>query len=327
MKERIAVGFSGFLHYSADEIIRITQEAERLGYDSAWIAETRFVDDGLALLAGLSTVTKRMRLSNAILGHTFARTPVLLALGATTIDLLSNGRSILGLGPGASYYVSKQGVAFTKPLQALREYVLAIRQLLSGEEVTFQGDFAHVDAVKLGITPIQKHLPIFLGISGPKMLKMTGEIADGVVLNALVTPQYIKNAIKLVKEGADNAGRSMKDIEITSVIFVSMSDDRQRALNTLKPMLADYFVHQSHTARDSGLDEPTLKKIEDAWQTGGQEAAARAVPDSIVQAINVAGTPKECRVKLDEYRSAGVQVPIVFPLPPNPTRILAELIE
>lgn len=324
--ERIAVGFSGFLHYSAKDIVKTSQEAERLGYDSAWVAETRFVDDGLTLLGGLSTVTRRLRLSNAILGHTFARTPVLLALGATTIDLLSDGRSVLGLGPGALYYVSKQGVNITKPLQALREYVLAIRELLSGEEVTFHGDFVDIKAVKLGIVPIQKRLPIFLGISGPRMLRMSGEIADGVVLNGLVTPDYIRKAIELVRQGAESSGRSMKAVEVASVIYVSMSDDRQRAIDALKPTLADYFVHQSHTARDSGVDGATLKKIQDAWQRGDQTAAARAVPDSIVQAINAAGTAKECREKVDEYREAGVQLPIVFPIPPKPTKTLEELI-
>lgn len=316
-RQQIALGFSGLLYHTPQDIIRLARRAEEGNYDSVWVAETRFVGEGFIPLAVLSAVTKRVKLGNAILGHTFARTPTLTAMSCATLDLFSGGRAILGIGPGAPYLLEKQGLKTGQRLLAMREYVRVVRSLLNGEELTWRGKTVEVKGVKLQVSPVQKRIPIFMGVSGPKMLELAGEIADGVVLNALTSPEYVRNAVTIVRDSAKRAGRISDEIMIAKDIELSMDRDHSKAIDFLKPLLADYFVNQPHTVRDSGMTKEDYLRIQSASRDLGLQGAAEAVPDSVVQNVNVAGTFDECVKKLEEYRKAGVELPIIFPRPPE----------
>lgn len=291
--------------------------AETKKYESVWFAETRFAGEGLIPLASIAAHTKRIRLAPGILGHTYARSAVLTALSFVTLDIVSNGRAIVGLGPGASYYLNRQGLERSKPLATMKEYVDVLRKLMNGGIGEYSGEVVRIRDVRFQIKPVQNRIPIYLGVSGPKMLTLSGQIADGVLLNALTSPIYAMKAIGHVREGLEFANREKSSFDVAGIIYVSIDKNGTKARDVLKPLLADYFLKQPHTARDSGVSDEVLSALRSGSRVNGIEAAAKVIPDDVVSSITAAGTPEECQDKIDEYRKAGIELPVIFPLPPH----------
>jgi 5,10-methylenetetrahydromethanopterin reductase len=249
------------------------------------------------------------------------RNPAFLAATFSTLDDLAPGRVILGVGAWWDPLASKVGVSRERPLRAMREVVETVRALLAGQTVTFKGEFVQLDDVELDYVHqarAAKPVPIVIGATGDQMLRLAGEIADGVLLNYLVSPSYNQRALGLLAEGATRAGRALDDVDRPQLVVCSMDEDRTSALDAARLLVAQYLGQQPHIMKASGVPADLLEDIGRVmtWPAGPEEVrrAAALVPDEVVQLITASGTPAECRAKVNEYVEAGCTCPVLYPL-------------
>ena len=203
----------------------------------------------------------------------------------------------------------------------MRETVHVLRRLLAMENVTFHGEFHHVDGIQLDVvhgrtTP--RNVPIYIGATGMAMMELTGEIADGAVLNYLVSPKYNLEAMDALERGAKKAGRSIDEIDRPQLVICSVDYDRKRALNGVRKMITQYLGQQPHLMKASGVSQELLDEIHQVltWPATDEqiEAAMHLVPDDVVQMCTAAGSPDEVRAKVREYIDSGCTCPILYPL-------------
>jgi 5,10-methylenetetrahydromethanopterin reductase len=216
---------------------------------------------------------------------------------------------------------AKVGIDRAKPLTVMREVVNAVRGLLNNETVSYDGYFVHLDGVELDYVYQErraKDVPIYIGATGMKMMELTGEIADGAVLNYLVSPDYNKQALEHLAIGAAKAGRTLDDIDRPQLVVCSVDESHERALDNARLLVTQYLGQQPHIMKASGVPEALLDEIGKVltWPATHDQvvAASRLVPDEIVQMITASGTPDECRTKVAEYIENGCTSPILYPL-------------
>ncbi len=313
---RIGVAFSGGL--TATEIADCAERAEALGYESAWVAEGHGGDQ-FAILAACALRTRRIRLGTAI-SSVFVRTAPTIAMAAATVDELSGGRFVLGLGSSHRVQVGPEhGVEYARPLERVRDTVAVVRTLIREGEVSHAGETVRIERFNLWFRPHRADPPVYLSALFPKMLELTGEVADGVILtrSTLETPAAARARIAA---GAARAGRDAAAIEITSLLPASVSSDRQAALAAARPGLAFYagfFPRYNRLLAESGFPDEAAA-VARAWAAGDAAGAARAVTDEMIAATGIAGTAAECRDRLDAYRAAGLDLPIISPFARGP---------
>ena len=308
---KIGVAFSGGL--TATEIADCAERAEALGYESAWVAEGHGGDQ-FAILAACALRTRRIRLGTAI-SSVFVRTAPTVAMSAATVDELSGGRFVLGLGSSHRVQVGPEhGVEYARPLDRVRDTVAVVRALLREGEVSHHGETVRIEHFGLWFRPLRGDLPVYLSALFPKMLELTGEIADGVILTRSTLGTAAAARARLAA-GAARAGRDPAGIEVTSLLPASVAPDREAALAAARPGLAFYagfFPRYNRLLAESGFPGEAAA-IAKAWGEGGTGAAARAVTDEMIAATGVAGTPAECRERLAAYRESGLDLPIISP--------------
>ena len=297
--------------------------AEQRGFDAVWQAESRLVREATVPMAAFAAVTDTIKVGSGVINN-WTRNPALIASTFSTLDDLAPGRVLLGIGAWWDPLASKVGIQRTRPLQAMREVVTVVRSLLNDETVTFDGDFVHLDGIELDYVHQErrpKDVPIYIGATGMKMMELTGEIADGVVLNYLVSPTYNEQAMRHLQIGAERAGRSVDDIDRPQLVVCSLSEDRDEALDAARLMITQYLGQQPHIMKASGVPEELLDEIGKVltWPATAEqvEQASRLIPDDIVQMLTAAGTADECREKVDEYIRSGCTCPILYPLGPD----------
>jgi len=203
----------------------------------------------------------------------------------------------------------------------MREVVEVVRRLLAMEKVTFEGEFVCVHDIEIDIVHGErkpKDVPIYIGATGDKMMELTGEIADGVVLNYLVSPEYNKKALNHLEAGARRSGRTLDQIDRPQLVVCSLDDDRERALNNARELVTQYLGQQPHIMKASGVSSDLLDEINSVvtWPATEEDIrrAMKLVPDDVVQLITASGTPDECRAKVQEYIDNGCTCPILYPL-------------
>ncbi|MBI4731280.1 MAG: LLM class flavin-dependent oxidoreductase [Chloroflexi bacterium] len=219
----------------------------------------------------------------------------------------TSSRVMLGLGAWWEPIAGRVGVQREKPLKAMREYVESIRQLFTMQEVTYQGEFVHLDKIRLDVAygdTSPRDIPIYIGATGDKMLELSGEICDGVVLNYVVSVDYIKRAI------------------LPELLVCCLSDkDPKAAMAEGKKLVAYYLATEPHIMKASGVSEKLLEKVQAilTWPAKEEDyiRAAREIPDDVVRNLMAVGTSAECRAKVKEYLNAGVTCPILFPMMPD----------
>jgi len=300
--------------------MRYAQLAEERGFEAVWQAESRLVREATVPMAAYAAVTKRIKVGSGVVNN-WTRNVGLLAATFSTLDDLAPGRVILGIGAWWDPLASKVGIRRRKPLQAMRETVEVSRRLLAMERVTFHGEFVDVEDVEIDIVHgdrSPKHVPIYVGATGMKMMELAGEIGDGVVLNYLVGPAYNARALEALAAGAERAGRTIDEIDRPQLVVCSLDEDRGKALDRARELVTQYLGQQPHIMKASGVDPSLLEAIgrELTWPAGPEEIrkAMKLVPDDVVQLITASGTPDECRAKVREYVRAGCTCPILYPL-------------
>jgi 5,10-methylenetetrahydromethanopterin reductase len=307
--------------------IEMVKYAEEKGFSEIWQADTRLARDCIVLMSALLAETSTMRFGSGVL-PIYTRNPAVIAatwstmweLGGLTPD--GESRVMLGLGAWWEPIASRVGADRRKPLTAMRENVEAIRQLFTMEEVTYEGEFVHLDRVKLDVAFGEtgpRDIPIYIGATGPKMLGLTGEICDGIVLNYVVSTDYIRDAVELVAAGAEGAGRTIDDIDRPELLVCSLSDDDpEEALLTGKSLVAYYLGTEPHIMKASGADPDLVERVKEIVGWPATEAdyrkAAHLIPDELVRTLMAVGTADQCREKVAEYIDAGVTCPILFPM-------------
>jgi 5,10-methylenetetrahydromethanopterin reductase len=228
---------------------------------------------------------------------------------------------ICGIGAWWDPLAKHVGIERRKPLTAMRETVEVLRRLLAMERVTFHGEFHHVDGIELDVVHGRReprHVPIYIGATGPQMMALTGEIADGAVLNYCVPPSYNDQALEQLAEGAAQAGRSLDDIDRPQLVVCSVDNDRQRALDTSRELLTQYLAQQPHIARASQVPKDIVAKIQEilGWPATHEQIqqAKHLVSDDLVERITASGTPEDARRKVQEYIDHGATCPILYPV-------------
>ena len=306
--------------HAVREGMEIARYAESKGFHAIWQAESRLVREATVPMAAFLAVTERIKVGSGVVNN-WTRNPALLASTFSTLDDLAPGRVILGIGAWWEPLASKVGVKRTKPLLAMRETIEAVRALLADQHVTYDGEFVHLDGVELDYVHQErrpKEVPIYLGATGMQMMELAGEIADGVVLNYLVSPIYNDMAMDHLERGAHRAGRSATDLDRPQLVVCSLDEDRAAALDAARLLVTQYLGQQPHIMKASGVPESLLEDISKVltWPATAEEveAASKFVPDEVVQMITASGTADECKAKVAEYVHRGCTCPVLYPL-------------
>ena len=308
---RIGIAFTGGL--APGDVVECVRLAESLGYESAWVAEGHGGDQ-FAILAACATATSRIRLGTGI-SSVFVRSAPTIAMAAATVDHLSGGRFVLGLGSSHRVQVEPEhGVAFDRPVQRLRETVDVVRALLRDGSVSHRGQAFTIERFDFWFAPLRREIPIYLAALFRPLLEAAGEIAQGVLLT-WATREAAPRAREAVTAGARRAGRAPEEIDVASLLPCVVASTRAEALERLRPSVAQYagfFPRYNRLMAESGFPD-AAQAIKAAWDRGDRDGAARAVPEALIDAVAVAGTAAECRARVEEYRRAGLALPIISP--------------
>jgi F420-dependent oxidoreductase-like protein len=325
MRLGLSVGYWG-LGLSSEQQLALVKEAEAAGFDSVWAAEA-YGSDAATVLAWLAAQTERIRIGSAIFQMP-ARSPAMAAMTAATLDQLSNGRMLLGLGPsGPQVAEGWHGQRFARQLARTREYVEIVRKALARERLVYEGETYTLPlpdgpgkALKLTIAPVQERIPVYLAAIGPKNTNLVGEIADGW-LPMFFSPEHVDESRKLLEEGAAGAGRSLDGFEIAPTVQVAIDDDIDRARDVMRPFVALYVGGMGSRERNFynalvrryGFEE-AAQEIQDLYLEGKKEEAAAAIPAELIDTVTLAGPRGHIRERLAVYRDAGVGTLIVSPM-------------
>ena len=293
--------------------------AEEKGFEAVWQAESRLVRDAIVPMAAYAAVTEKIKVGSGVINN-WTRNIGLLAATYLTLDDLAPGRIICGIGAWWDPLAKNVGIDRKKPLTAMKETVLIMRRLLNLERVTFHGEFINVDGIELDVVHGRReprNVPIMIGATGDQMMEMTGEIADGAVMNYCVPPEYNDRALELLHNGAKKAGRNFDEIDRPQLIVCSVDHDHDTAIETTKMLLCQYLAQQPHIAKASGVSQDVVNEIQATlgWPATKEQInkAKHFVPDELVNRITASGTPAEARAKVEEYNKRGCTCPILYP--------------
>jgi len=321
------IGYWG-LGLSAAEQLGLVRAAERLGYDSIWTAEA-YGSDAATILAWMAAQTERIKLGSAILQMP-ARSAAMTAMTAATLDQLSGGRMLLGIGTsGPQVAEGWHGQRFARQLQRTREYVDVVRMALRRERVRYDGETLELPlpdgpgkALKLTIAPVQEQIPIYIAAIGPRNTTLTAEIADGW-LPTMFSPEHVSEFRPLLEQGfarADGA-KSLADFDIAPTVNVRVTEDRAAARDAMRPYLALYVGGMG--SREQNFYNQLVQRygfgdaaraVQDLYLEGRKQEAAAALPGELIDAVSLCGPPDVVRERLALFREAGVGTLIVSPM-------------
>jgi 5,10-methylenetetrahydromethanopterin reductase len=261
MAERVAL----YLQDSHDlrDGLDYVRYAEQRGFEAVWQAESRLVRDAIVPMAAYAAVTDRIKVGSGVINN-WTRNIGLLAATYLTLDDLAPGRIICGIGAWWDPLARNVGINRAKPLSAMRETVDIFKRLMNMERVTFHGNFVNVDDIELDVVHGRKEprdVPVMIGATGDQMMELTGEIADGVVLNYCVPPEYNIRALEMLERGAKKAGRNLDDLDRPQLVVCSVDHDHDKAIDTTRELLTQYLAQQPHIAKASGVSDDVVKEI------------------------------------------------------------------
>lgn len=318
VKERVALYLQD-AHELRDGL-EFVQYAEKRGFEAIWQAESRLVRDAIVPMAAYAAVTERLKVGSGVINN-WTRNIGLLASTFLTLDDLAPNRIICGIGAWWDPLARNVGITRSKPLTAMRETISVLKRLLAMEHVTFHGEFVHVDDIELDVVHGRKeprNVPVFIGATGDNMMEMTGEVADGVVLNYCVPPEYNHEALELLAKGAIKAGKTIDDIDRPQLVVCSVDHDHDKAIDTTRELLTQYLAQQPHIAKASGVSMDVVESIQSilGWPATHEQIqkAKHLVPEELILRITASGTPDEARAKVKEYVNNGCTCPILYPV-------------
>ncbi len=300
--------------------LEYVQYAEKMGFEAVWQAESRLVRDAIVPMAAYAAVTSKLKVGSGVINN-WTRNIGLLASTFLTLDDLAPDRIICGIGAWWDPLARNVGIDRSKPLKAMKETITILKRLLNMERVTFDGEFIHVNGIELDVVHGRKeprNVPIYIGATGDNMMEMTGELAEGVVLNYCVPPEYNLKAMDLLTRGAKKAGKTIDDVDRPQLIVCSVDHDHDKAIDTTRGLLTQYLAQQPHIAKASGVSQEIVEKIQSilGWPATHEQIdrAKHLVPEDLIHRITASGTPDEARRKVSEYINNGCTCPILYPV-------------
>jgi F420-dependent oxidoreductase-like protein len=326
MRLGLHVGYWG-LGLEASDQLALVREAEALGFDSVWAAEA-YGSDAATVLAWLASPTERIRIGSAIF-QIPGRSPAMCAMTAATLDNISGGRMILGIGAsGPQVAEGWHGQRFPKQIQRTREYIEIVRKALARERLEYEGEVFTLPlpdgpgrALKLTIGPVQERMPIYLAAMGPNNTRLAGELADGF-MPFLFKPEEVGEFRTLLEEGAERGGHELSDsFDIAPNVNVSVDDDIDRARDSMRPLIALYVGGMGSREKNFYNQlvqrygfEDAAREVQDLYLDGKREEAAAALPVELIDEVSLCGPEERIRDRLEVYRDAGIGTLIATPL-------------
>jgi 5,10-methylenetetrahydromethanopterin reductase len=290
--------------------------AEEAGFESLWVTERYFHEETFSLLGFLAAATQRIKLGVGVV-NPYTRNPALLAMASATLDRISGGRFLLGLGRSDKPVIQGRiGIPYGDSRATLGEAAILIRSLLSGERISDASGRFKLNGARLATTSLQTKLPIYLAAIGVKGLRLAGEVADGILLNAYVPPAYVRYAVDEVRNAAKAAGRDPQAIDIACMLVVRLTDDPDSIRPALKQRVVR-LLDEPHVGEilleKGGFDPAILEPLRASVQKDGGKEAVDLIGDEMVEAFYVIGSATRCKERIAEYRQAGVDLPLLLP--------------
>ncbi len=327
MKLGVHLGYWG-LGLTRDDQLEIVQEAERLGYDSVWTAEA-YGSDAATILGWIAGQTTTIKIGSAIFQMP-ARSAAMTAMTAATLDQLSDGRMLLGIGSsGPQVSEGWHGVRFARQLLRTREYIEVVRMALARERVEFHGESIDLPlpdgpgkALKLTIAPVQERMPVYLAAIGPKNTTLGAEIADGWI-PTLFSPEHVGEFRPLLEEGFARAGggKGFDDFDIAPTVNVNVTDDVEAARDAMRPYVALYVGGMGSRKQNFYNSlvqrygfEDAAREVQDLYLDGKRDEAMAALPGELLDKVSLTGPPDVVRERLAIFRDAGVGTLMLSPM-------------
>jgi 5,10-methylenetetrahydromethanopterin reductase len=288
------------------------QRAERLGFEELWLAEDLFLTGGIAgaglALAATETIPVGLGVVSAVTRH-----PALLAMEVATLARAHPGRVRPAVGLGVPGWLDQVGLRPRSPLGAVRDAVTSLRALLGGEELDEAAGTFHFDGVRLSYPVTGERLPIATGVVGPKMLQLSGEVADGTLLSVLVGTDYVRWARERIAEGAARAGRDAADHRVTAFAIYSVDTDGQAAKDRVRRTASFYLAAGGSNAitDQAGVSDELAELVE----RGGADAVAEGLDQRWFDELTIAGDPDDCAAGIARLKAAGADAVALFPVP------------
>lgn len=307
-------------------------EADRRGYEIGFFSETiELMRDSVTTLAAVSLATSQLTIGCTQIVR--LRSPLIMAQTLASLDELSGGRVILAPGACTATHAIRHGLEPIDPPTTLREWVEAMRLILSGERVTYEGRTVSFRDVELGWEPARRSVPMWIAATSTTGLRLAGEIGDGVLLNAICSPEYTENALRIVRQAVEDAGKDWETFEVAQLINCSVEDDHSTALDAIRwevaskfdPVQLPFIAGPKMRVGEPYIQREDIPRFQEAYERGGKQALIDTVPDSYVEGMTASGTPSEVLEKVERYRALGVRLPILRPAARHQTARLIEL--
>ena len=300
------------------ELLDVAVEAERLGYRWIWVNDERLERDPFTVLAAMAGRTERAHLGPGVT-NPYSRHPALVASAMATLDELSGGRAVLGLGAGGTNH-GALAIERTAPVTALREAIELMRALWAGEAATVDGRVVRAREARLDFEAPRARLPVYVGARGPRVLELAGELADGVIVGNVATHKGWEYALGRIEAGADRGGRQLADLRLTAWLYACLDDDEERAIDAIRPMVATSLVTSRPVLGELGIELPAAfvdGMAARGWSLAREVVteAGAALPAELVGRFGLAGTPDTCRATLRTLLEAFPQISQVAIVP------------
>lgn len=317
---------------SIPEMARWIRKAEERGYELGFFSETiGLVRDSVTAASVFAANTSQIRLGFTQVVR--LRTPVIMAQTLASLDELSGGRIVLAPGACTKAHAERHSLEHINPVLTLTEWVAAIRQILAEPTTTFKGEVLDLENVGLSWRPPRRRIPFWNAATSQTGLRLAGKIGDGVLLNAIASPEYSANAIGILREAVEAAGKDWEQFEVAQLINCSIEDDRGAAYDQIRWEVASKFepIQMPFNAGprlrvgEPHIHEEDFPLFEEAYARGGKESLMDAFPESYIKGLTASGTPSDVVDKVQAYLDAGVKLPILRPAAQHQTQRLLDL--
>jgi alkanesulfonate monooxygenase SsuD/methylene tetrahydromethanopterin reductase-like flavin-dependent oxidoreductase (luciferase family) len=330
--ERVGFATGYDARLSNAEMAYFMTEAENRGYEIGFFSETiELMRDSASALASFAVATSKLTLGCTQIVR--LRSPLVMAQTAASLDEMMGGRLMLAPGACTQTHSKRHGLEHINSSVALREYVAAMRLILGGGRVSYHGEAVNFDDVELGWEPVRHEIPMYIPATSKPGLRLAGQIGDGVLLNAICSPEYSANALKIVRESVEASGRDWGDFKVAQLINCSIEEDHATAVQAIKwevaskldPIQLPFIAGPKMRVGEPYIRAEDIPVFEQAWKRGGKEALIEAVPDSYVEGMTASGTPDEVRARVQQWRDVGVDLPILRPAAAHQAERLLDL--
>ncbi len=329
---RVGLGLGYGKFTNTREMASLMRQAEERGFEMGFFSETiELMRDSVTALAAIGLATSRLTLGSTQIVR--LRSPVVMAQSLASLDELTGGRMTLAPGACTNSHARVHTLEPLDPAVALREWIESMRLLLTGKKVSYNGTVVKFANVGLGWEPRRTAIPLYVPATSRTGLRLAGEVGDGVVLNAVCSPEYTVNALKIVRAAAEAAGKDWSRFEVAQIINCSIEDDHTKALDVIRwevatkfdPVQIPFIAGPKMRVGEPYIRKEDLPRFQEAHAAGGMEALIKAVPDSYVEGMTASGTPDEVIERVQQYRDAGVRLPLLRPAAMHQTPRLLDL--